>query len=69
MINLWDYNVAKKVRIITKDNILVEGKVIELCEAEEQSDLCPQEDSICVELDTGQPVDVFLSEIKEIKAI
>lgn len=48
MINLWDYNDAKIIRLTTNDNSVYEGKIIELTEKEEQSDLCPFEDSIAL---------------------
>ena len=69
MINIWDYQDATKVTVVDTEGRVFTGNIIELTEAEEESeDYGFGEDSISIYLD-GKVVCIPQSEIKSIEVI
>ena len=68
LINIWDFENCNMVEIIDIDGNSYAGKVIDVTDKEDKSDLEEQEDSITILV--GQSHIEFLqSEIKEIRRV
>ncbi len=64
MVNIWDYaNERPRIRVTTNDGERYVGDVLMVYDAEETDD---EEDSIAVELDDGEIVRLFQSDITAI---
>lgn len=68
LINLWEYSKAKKIRITDVDNDTFEGTVVDITDAEERSDLEPEEDCITISYH-GQHIQFENSDIVLIEKI
>ena len=66
MVNVWDYNSARNVRLTCVDGEVYEGLVLEVCESEEDG---MQEDSITIEVKDGRIIGFGASEIEKIEQI
>lgn len=69
MINIWEFQYAGRIKIVDIDDKEFIGDAQEVTEAEEQSDLDRQEDSITIYTDDGRLIDFYASEIKTIEKI
>ncbi len=63
MINLWEFEGAENVRLLSEDGRIVTGNVIDIIDADEREDAT--EDSICIENEKG----IFEFDNSEIKSI
>ena len=68
MIDLWNYKDAKKVKIIDNIGNEYEGKVVDITDSEEKSDLESFEDSITIAVGNTH-IEFEQSEIKSIDLI
>ena len=66
MINIWEYNIGDKVRILANNNIIFIGCIEAITDIEERSDLDIQEDGIYIITENGRHIEIYQSEIKEI---
>jgi len=66
MINIWEYGIGDKVRILSSSNMIFIGRIESITDAEERSDLDIQEDGIYIITDAGRHIEIYQSEIKEI---
>lgn len=67
LINIWDYKECSQLKIIDVDGDVFEGKLLNITDSGERSDLEPQEDGITL-LINGQHVEFMQSEIAQIVA-
>jgi hypothetical protein len=66
LINVWDYQEAKRLIIITNDNVEHQGPLIDVEAAEDQyDDWGPVEDNITLLIE-GRPMGFRQSEIKKV---
>ena len=66
MINWYQCVHGDRVRILDADDNTVEGIVECVTDSEEQSDLMPQEVSIGIITDSGEHLECFESDIKDV---
>jgi len=66
MINIWEYNIGDKVKIVDIDNVVFIGVIDSIIDSEECSDLGKQEDNIGIITKDRRHIDIYQSEIKEI---
>ncbi len=69
MTNVWKYAEAERIRITDIDGDMFEGKVTDVTDREERSDLEKQEDGITLWTDDNKLIEFYQSEIKLIEVL
>ncbi len=69
MINIWAYEPGDKLRITAIDGAVFEGRVLDITEVGERSDLEKQEDGLGLATADGRHIEFYVSDIKNIELL
>ena len=68
MVNIWDYKDCDTIEITDTDGNVFKGRIVDITDADEKSDLEEYEDSITIKVDENN-IEFLQSEIAEITII
>ncbi|MBR3819622.1 MAG: hypothetical protein IKJ41_10840 [Clostridia bacterium] len=68
MVNIWNYKDCDTIEITDTDGNVFKGRIVDITDAEEKSDLEEYEDSITIKVDENN-IEFLQNEIAEIKII
>ncbi len=68
MVNIWNYKDCDIIEITDTDGNVFKGRIVDITDADEKSDLEEYEDSITIKVDENN-IEFLQSEIAEIKII
>ena len=68
MFNIWDYKDCDTIEITDTDGNVFKGRIVDITDADEKSDLEEYEDSITIKVDENN-IEFLQSEIAEITII
>ena len=68
MVNIWDYKDCDTIEITDTEGNVFQGKIVDITDADEKSDIEEYEDSITINVDKIN-IEFLQSEIAEIKII
>ncbi len=68
MVNIWNYKDCDTIEITDTDGNVFKGRIVDITDADEKSDLEEYEDSITIKVDENN-IEFLQSEIAEIKII
>lgn len=68
MVNVWNYKDCDTIEITDIDGNIFQGKIVDITDVDEKSDIEECEDSITINIDNNN-IEFLQSEIAEIKII
>lgn len=68
MVNIWNYKDCDTIEITDTDGNVFKGRIVDITDADEKSDLEEYEDSITIKVDENN-IEFLQNEIAEIKII